>query len=297
MTSSTQVLPESSHPRPPVRHTTMNTFEQHRTHLTAVATRILGPGGDAEDAVQETWLRLERTDVSDVENLRGWLTTVVSRICLDQLRSRTARREDLIDTHVERPANGPTPEDDAVIAEAVGSALQTVLDELNPPERVAFVLHDLFAVSFDEIAQLLDRSPAATRQLASRARRRIRGSTPASAPGRDVVDAFLAAARAGEFESLLALLDPDVVCRADATSVAMGGPVPLLVGPYDVAHRFNGGAQSALLTIVDGLAGAAWMYRGQAKVIFDFTIVDGLIVAIDMLSDPDVLAGLVLEKA
>lgn len=275
----------------------METFEEHRSHLTAVATRILGPGGDAEDAVQEAWLRLERTDVSAVDNLRGWLTTVVSRICLDQLRSRTARREDLVDAHVERPAPGPTPEDDAVVAEAVGSAMQTVLDELSPPERVAFVLHDLFAVSFDEIAEMLERSPAATRQLASRARRRIRGTTPATAPGREVVEAFLKAARAGEFDSLLALLDPDVVCRADATSVAMGGPVPLLRGPHDVANRFNGGAQAALLTIVDGLAGAAWMYRGEARVIFDFTVVDDRIVAIDLLSDPDVLAGLVLEKA
>jgi RNA polymerase sigma factor (sigma-70 family) len=272
-------------------------FEEHRIHLTAVATRILGPGGDAEDAVQEAWLRFERADVSEVENLRGWLTTVVSRICLDQLRSRTARREDLVDTHLERPTDALTPEDDAVVAEAVGSAMQTVLDELSPPERVAFVLHDLFAVSFDEIAEMLDRSPAATRQLASRARRRIRSTTPATAPGREVVDAFLKAARAGEFDSLLALLDPDVVLRADATAVAMGGPVPLLIGPHDVANRFNGGAQSALLTIVDGLAGAAWMYRGEAKVIFDFTILDDRIVAIDMLSDPDVLAGLVLEKA
>ena len=271
-------------------------FEEHRIHLTAVATRILGPGGDAEDAVQEAWLRFERADVSEVENLRGWLTTVVSRICLDQLRSRTARREDLVDTHLERPTDALTPEDDAVVAEAVGSAMQTVLDELSPPERVAFVLHELFAVSFDEIAEMLDRSPAATRQLASRARRRIRSTTPATAPGREVVDAFLKAARAGEFDSLLALLDPDVVLRADATAVAMGGPVPLLVGAHDVANRFNGGAAALFTTVVDGLAGAAWMYRGEAKVIFDFTIVDDKIVAIDMLSDPDVMAGLVLEK-
>lgn len=275
----------------------MEPFEEHRTHLIAVATRILGPGGDAEDAVQEAWLRYDRTDVSGVENLRGWLTTVVSRICLDQLRSRTARREDLVDTQLERPADGLTPEDDAVVAEAVGSAMQTVLDELSPPERVAFVLHDLFAVSFDEIADLLERSPAATRQLASRARRRIRGTTPATAPGREVVDAFLKAARAGEFDSLLALLDPDVVCRADAASVSMGGPVPLLVGPHAVANRFNGGAQAARLTIVDGLAGAAWMHRGEAKVIFDFTVIDDKIVAIDLLADPEVLAGLVLEAA
>ena len=275
---------------------TNDSFEEHRSHLVTVATRVLGPGGDAEDAVQEAWLRYERADVSDVENLRGWLTTVVSRICLDELRSRTARREDLVEEHLERPGDAPTPEDDAVVAEAVGGAMQTVLDELNPPERVAFVLHDLFAVSFDEIAEMLDRSPAATRQLASRARRRIRGTTPATAPGREVVDAFLKAARAGEFDSLLALLDPDVVCRADATSVAMGGPVPLLVGARDVANRFNGGAAALFTTIVDGLAGAAWMHRGEAKVIFDFTVVDDKIVAIDMLSDPDVLDGLVLEK-
>lgn len=274
----------------------MNNFEEHRSHLVAVATRILGPGGDAEDAVQEAWLRYSRSDVSEVENLRGWLTTVVSRICLDQLRSRTARREDLVDAHRERATDAPTPEDDAVVAEAVGGAMQAVLDELTPPERVAFVLHDLFAVSFDEIAEMLDRSPAATRQLASRARRRIRGTTPATAPGREVVDAFLKAARAGEFDSLLALLDPDVVCRADATSVAMGGPVPLLEGAHDVANRFNGGAAALFTTIVDGLAGAAWMHRGEAKVVFDFTIIDGKIVAIDMLSDPEVLDGLVLAK-
>lgn len=274
----------------------MNNFEEHRSHLVAVATRILGPGGDAEDAVQEAWLRYSRADVSEVENLRGWLTTVVSRICLDQLRSRTARREDLVDAHRERATDAPTPEDDAVVAEAVGGAMQAVLDELTPPERVAFVLHDLFAVSFDEIAEMLDRSPAATRQLASRARRRIRGTTPATAPGREVVDAFLKAARAGEFDSLLALLDPDVVCRADATSVAMGGPVPLLEGAHDVANRFNGGAAALFTTIVDGLAGAAWMHRGEAKVVFDFTIIDDKIVAIDMLSDPEVLDGLVLAK-
>lgn len=275
----------------------MTTFEDHRSHLTAVATRILGPGGDAEDAVQEAWLRYDRTDVSEVENLRGWLTTVVSRICLDQLRSRTARREDLVETHLERPADSPSPEDDLVVAEAVGGAMQTVLDESSPPERVAFVLHDLFAVSFDEIAEMLDRTPAATRQLASRARRRIRGTTPATAPGREVVEAFLKAARAGEFDTLLALLDPEVVCRADATAVAMGGPVPLLVGSDAVANRFNGGAAALFPTIVDGLAGAAWMHRGEAKVIFDFTVVDDRIVAIDMLSDPEMLAGLVLEKA
>jgi len=273
-----------------------SSFEEHRSHLTAVASRILGPGGDAEDAVQETWLRYQRVDTCDVDNLRGWLTTVASRICLDQLRSRTARREDLVDHHLERPADGPTPEDDAVMADAVGSAMQTVLDELSPPERVAFVLHDLFAVSFDEIAGMLDRSPAATRQLASRARRRIRGTAPALAPGREVVDAFLRAARAGEFTSLLALLDPDVVLRADATTVGMG-TAAVLVGPHDVAARFNGGAQSAKLTIVDGRPGAAWMLRGEAKVVFDFTVVDDRIVAIDMLADPDVLAGLVLEPA
>lgn len=271
-------------------------FEAHRPHLTAVATRILGAGGDAEDAVQEAWLRYERADVADVENLRGWLTTVVSRICLDQLRSRTARREDPVSGHPDAASLEPTPEDDALVAEAVGSAMQTVLDELTPPERVAFVLHDLFAVSFDEIAEMLDRSPAATRQLASRARRRVRGTTPATAPGRGVVDAFLKAARVGEFDSLLALLDPDVVLRADSTVTAMG-PAPLLVGRHDVADRFNGGAQTALLTIVDGLAGAAWMHRGEARVVFDFVVLDDRIVAIDMLADPDVLAGLVLEPA
>ncbi|MCW2832343.1 MAG: polymerase sigma factor [Nocardioides sp.] len=158
------------------------------------------------------------------------------------------------------------------------------------------MLHDLFAVSFDEIAALLDRSPTATRQLASRARRRIRGTIPAAAPGREVADAFLRAARAGELDTLIALLDPDVVLRADATAAAMG-PAPLLMGPQDVANRFNGGAQSAKLMVVDGLAGAAWMHRGEAKVVFDFTLIDDRIVAIDLLADPDVLASLVLEPA
>src|SRR5687768_10025815 len=202
-------------------------FEEHRAHLRAVAYRMLGSASDAEDAVQEGWIRLGRTDVSGVENLRAWLTTVVARVCLDMLRTRTSRREDPLDTHVPDPliarADGD-PETDAVLADSVGLALLVVLETLEPAERLAFVLHDVFGMTFDEIAPIVDRSPVAARQLASRARRRVQSEAPNSdrdlRQQRRVVDAFLAAVRDGDFEHLVTLLDPDIVLRADGGALA-----------------------------------------------------------------------------
>jgi len=202
-------------------------FEQHRAHLRAVAYRMLGSAAEAEDAVQEGWIRLGRTDVSGVENLRAWLTTVVARVCLDMLRARTSRREDPLDTHVPDPVIARAddhPESQAEQADSVGLALLVVLETLEPAERLAFVLHDVFGMTFDEIAPIVDRSSVAARQLASRARRRVQGRAPKPEPNlreqREVVDAFLAAAREGDFEGLVAVLDPDIVLRADAGALA-----------------------------------------------------------------------------
>src|SRR3954469_12782576 len=205
-------------------------FEANRTHLRAVAYRMLGSVSEADDAVQEAWLRLSRTDASQVANLGGWLTTVVARVSLDMLRSRTARREQPLETHVPEPIvssdAGADPEQEALIADSVGLALLVVLETLSPAERLAFVLHDMFGVPFDEIAPIVDRSPVAARQLASRARRRVRGAAPAPDPDlarqRQVVDAFLAAARDGDFDALVAVLDPDVVLRVDRGAVRPG---------------------------------------------------------------------------
>src|SRR6266513_1929671 len=202
-------------------------FEQHRAHLRAVAYRMLGSASEAEDAVQESWIRLGRTDVSAVENLRAWLTTVVARVCLDMLRTRTSRREDPLDTHVPDPVitrAAEDPESDAMLADSVGLALLVVLETLEPAERLAFVLHDVFGMTFDEIAPIVDRSPVAARQLASRARRRVQTKAPSSdrdlRQQRRVVNAFLAALREGNFEHLVALLDPDIVLRADGGALA-----------------------------------------------------------------------------
>ena len=274
-------------------------FESHRGRLHTLALRVLGGSAEADDAVQETWLRLARTDVSDVANLGGWLTTVCARICLDHLRSRSSRREaplpDEDDAVLTR-----TPEDDAVMSDSVGVAMMVVLDTLAPAERLAFVLHDMFAVPFEEIAGMLGRTTTATRQLASRARRRVQDTDTKPdvdrARQREVVNAFLAAARNGEFEALVELLHPDAVVRADAVTVAMG-VAPELVGADAVANRFNGGAQSAFLTLLDGYAAAAWMLQGQPKVVFGFTIEDGRIVEIEMIGDPEVIPTLDLVKA
>ena len=275
-------------------------FESQRSRLHTLALRVLGGSAEADDAVQETWLRLARTDVSDVANLGGWLTTVCARICLDHLRSRSSRREaplpDEDDAVLTR-----TPEDDAVMSDSVGVAMMVVLDTLAPAERLAFVLHDMFAVPFDEIAGMLGRTTTATRQLASRARRRVQGTDTKPdvdrARQREVVNAFLAAARNGEFEALVALLHPDVAIRADAATVSMGGVEAEMVGAEAVATRFNGGARALRVTLLDGYAGALWMHRGETRVVFGFTIEDGRIVEIEMLADPDVLPTLDLARA
>ena len=277
-------------------------FEEHRVHMRAVAFRLLGTTTEADDAVQEAWLRVSRAGAGGVENLRGWLTTVVSRVCLNMLEARRSRREDPLDPHAPGPsgrsASGPDPEQEALLADAVGPALLVVLETLDPAERLAFVLHDVFGVPFDEIATIVGRSPVAARQLASRARRRVQGSEAVPdadrARQRAIVDAFLAAARNGDFGALLALLDADVVMRADRTAVArpraqLEGEVR---GATAVARAFTGRAQGAQTAVVDGAVGAVWASGGTPRVAFEFTIVSGKIVAIDLLADPALLQEL-----
>jgi RNA polymerase sigma-70 factor, ECF subfamily len=271
-------------------------FEVHRPHLRAVAYRMLGSATEADDAVQEAWLRLHRADTSGVENLGGWLTTVVARVCLNMLQSRRSRREEPLDAR--EPETAPGPEHQAVLADSVGLALLVVLDTLTPAERLAFVLHDLFAVPFDEIGPIVERTPAAARQLASRARRRVQGTAPAGDPDparrRQVVAAFLAASRGGDFDALLALLDPDVVLRADAAVVRMGGAAEVR-GAAAVAETFSGRAQAARAAFVNGAPGAVWSVDGQPRVVFAFTIMDGDIIAIDMIADRDRIGAMDLQ--
>ncbi|MFI0410873.1 sigma-70 family RNA polymerase sigma factor [Actinomadura sp. 3N508] len=284
-------------------------FERHRRHLRSVAYRMLGSSGEADDALQEAWLRASGAGAGagEVENIGGWLTTIVGRVSLNMLRSRGTRREDPLDDHVPSAPSAPaglardaavTPEDEAVLADSVGQAMLVVLDTLAPAERLAFVLHDMFAMPFDEIAPIVERTPAATRQLASRARRRVQDAPAATGHDlsrlRQVVDAFLAASRAGEFEELLALLDPEVLLRADAAGVATGAPA-LVRGASAVAETFSGRARATRPAIIDGAAGLVWSVGGRPRVVFDFTIVDGRIVAIDLLADPGTLAQLDLE--
>ncbi|MFF3455413.1 sigma-70 family RNA polymerase sigma factor [Streptomyces sp. NPDC002730] len=276
-------------------------FEEHRAHLRAVAYRMLGSSAEADDAVQEAWLRLSRSDTGDVENLGGWLTTVVARVSLNMLRSRKTRREDPWDAHLPEPAVGhedtADPEHQALLADSVGLALLVVLDTLAPAERLAFVLHDMFAVPFDEIAPIVERTPAATRQLASRARRRVQGT-----PGvpetdvtrqREVVDAFLAASRGGDFDALLALLDPDVVLRTDTAAALSGAGAAR--GAAAVADTFAGRAKAAQPALINGSAGLVWAPGGRPRVVFGFTITHGRITAIDILADAERLSGLDLE--
>jgi RNA polymerase sigma-70 factor (ECF subfamily) len=271
-------------------------FESHRPHLRAVAYRMLGSPTEADDAVQEAWLRLSRADTGDVENLGGWLTTVVARVCLNMLQSRRSRREEPLDAR--EPEAAPGPEHEAVLADSIGLALLVVLDTLTPAERLAFVLHDLFAVPFEEIAPIVDRTPAAARQLASRARRRVQGTAPAGDPDparrRQVVAAFLAASRGGDFDALLGLLDPEVVLRADAAGVRMGAPAEVRGGPA-VAETFSGRAQAARSALINGEPGVVWAVDGRPRVVFAFTIMDGDIVAIDMIADPARLGVLDIE--
>jgi RNA polymerase sigma-70 factor (ECF subfamily) len=273
-------------------------FEQHRTHLRGMAHRMLGSPAAAEDAVQEAWLRLSRSDTSGVENLRGWLTTVVARVCLDALRSRKTRREESLEIS-ERPAGALDPEHETLLADSIGSALLAVLETLPPAERVAFVLHDSFDLSFEEIAPIVGRTPVAARKLASRARQRMQGPPGIARVDRDrkqeVVSAFLAASRGGELGALLALLDPDAVLRADPVAVRMGAQAEVR-GARAVAETFKGRAQAAQLAIVDGAAGAVWWAGGEPRVVFGFTILAGSIVAIDLLADPDRLRLLDLKS-
>jgi len=271
-------------------------FEDYRGRLRAVAYRMLGSASEADDAVQEAWLRLSRSDAGAVENLGGWLTTVVARVCLNMLQARRSRREEPVGADLPdplaHPGDGHDPEQQALAAEGVGLALLVVLDTLTPAERLAFVLHDLFGVPFEEIAPIVDRSPAAARQLASRARRRVQGAPPPDADlarQRAVVDAFLAASRQGNFEALVALLDPDVVLRADPAAVRTGAAAEAR-GAAAVAGTFSGRARAARPALVDGAPGAVWAPGGRPQVAFAFTVADGRIVAIDLLADPERLA-------
>jgi RNA polymerase sigma factor (sigma-70 family) len=276
-------------------------FEESRPHLRAVAYRLLGSREEADDAVQESWIRVSRSDPEKVENLTGWLSTIVAHVCLDMLRSRRARPEDPVGTQIPESLTDPSelaaPEQHALIADSIGPAMLVVLDALSPPERVAFVLHDIFGVSFEEIAPIIGKTAAASRQLGSRARRRVQGTSHAPSAStsrqRAVVDAFLAASREGHFEALLALLDPDVVLRGDVAVIAAGGPAGVC-GADEVAQTFSGRARGAQLALIDGEAGLVWAPRGQPRVVFALHIDGDVIVRIDMIADPGHLAGLEL---
>jgi RNA polymerase sigma factor (sigma-70 family) len=271
-------------------------FEENRPHLRAVAYRVLGSASEADDAVQEAWLRFSRSGAGEVENLGGWLTTIVARVSLNMLQSRRLRREDPIDPGIDQAdAGGTDPEHEAVLADSVGLALLVVLDTLTPAERLAFVLHDMFAMPFDEIAPIVERSPAAARQLASRARRRVQqADVPPEAEAtrrREIVGAFLAASRGGDFDALLAMLDPDIVLRADAVAAQMGASSEVR-GAVAVAGTFSGRAAAARTALIDGIPGMMWAQGGQIRVVFDFIISGGKIVAIEMIADPERLAQL-----
>jgi RNA polymerase sigma factor (sigma-70 family) len=268
-------------------------FEANRSHLRAVAYRMLGSRSEVDDAVQEAWLRLSRSDAREIENLSGWLTTVVARVCLDMLRSRKSRREEPLGPHVPEPIANPENEQEAELADSVGTALLVVLETLNPAERLAFVLHDMFAVPFEEIAPIVGRTPAAARQLASRARRRVQGAPSAPdadvARQRKVVDAFLAASRNGDFEALLAVLDPDVVFRADPVAVRMGGS-PEIRGAAAVAETFKGRAQAAKPALIDGAVGIAVIFGGKLRIALRLTMTDDRIAGIEAVADPERLS-------
>src|SRR5580698_1836898 len=273
-------------------------FETNRGRLRAVAYRMLGSLTEADDAVQEAWLRVARADASEVDNLSAWLTTIVARVCLNALRSRNARREEPLDAHVPDPvigrADGANPEDQALLADSVGLALQVVLETLTPAERLAFVLHDTFGLPFEEIAPMVDRSPAAARQLASRARRRVRGADVHSpdrdvARQREVVDAFFAAAHGGDFDALVAVLDPDVVSRIDAGAGALI-PSGVLHGAETVARQTLAIASIAAPkhpVLVNGAAGVVITLDGQPVAVMGFTVSGGKVVEINSIVDPD----------
>jgi RNA polymerase sigma-70 factor (ECF subfamily) len=277
-----------------------NQFEENRPHLRAVAYRMLGSLSEAEDAVQEGWLRLSRSDTSAVENLSGWLTTVVARVSLDMLRSRKSKHEESLEKYAEHVEQAPDtlpdrkdeidPEQEALLADSVGLALLVVLETLAPAERLAFVLHDMFDLSFDEIAPIVDRSPTAARQLASRARRRIQGAETVRNPDltsqRQVVDAFLAAARGGNFEALLAVLDPEAVLRSDPAALPPGAPTEIR-GAAAIANRAaKGSARAAQPALVNGEVGVIIAPRGRLLMVLRFTITNGKIIEIEAVADP-----------
>jgi RNA polymerase sigma-70 factor (ECF subfamily) len=280
-------------------------FEEHRSRLRAVAYRMLGSLSEADDAVQETWLRLNRTGADEVENLGGWLTTVVARVSLNMLRSRRTRREEPLEMRMPEPivdrADGTNPEHEALLADSVGLAMLVVLETLNPAERLAFVLHDMFAVPFDEIAPIVDRSPDATRQLASRARRRVQGE-PAVPDAdldtqREVLDAFLAAAREGDFEALVAVLDPDVVLRADRGGVPSGAP-RVVRGAENVARgalAFSRQDIEVRPALVNGAVGTVTFREGQPFAIAGFTIRNRRVAEMDIIADPERLSRIDLQ--
>lgn len=265
-------------------------FEANRNHLRAVAYRMLGSGGEADDAVQEAWLRLSRTDTAEVGNLGGWLTTVVARICLDVLRARKSRREEPLGPHVPEPVvHQDNLDQEAVMADSVGAALLVVLETLAPAERLAFVLHDMFAMPFEDIAPVVGRSVVATRQLASRARRRVQGAAPAAeadiARDRRVVDAFLTAARSGDFAALLEVLDPDIVVRADPVAVRMGSLAEIR-GAAAVAEVFKGRAQAARPALVDGAMAVAVFMGSQIRIVLKLTLANDRIAAMEAIAEP-----------
>jgi RNA polymerase sigma-70 factor, ECF subfamily len=280
-------------------------FEAQRSHLRSVAYRMLGSQAEAEDAVQETFVRLMRGGTSGVDNLAGWLTTIVARVCLDMLRQRKSRSEVPVDIEVDALLATDDLERDKLIADSVGAAMLVVLETLTPAERVAFVLHDLFNISFDEIAPVLGRSPMAARQLASRGRRRVQGAraTPEADRGRqrEVVRAFLAASQSGDFSALLAILDPDVVLRADAAAVEASvranvpGIAAEIVGRDPVANIFRGRARAAQLAFVDGDSGLVFAPGGRPRVVVEFVLDNGRIVEISMIADPERIAALDLQ--
>lgn len=273
-------------------------FEASRAHLWSVAFRMLGSRAEAEDAVQETWLRVDRASPEGIENITGWLTTIVARLCLDRLRSRQSRPEDLVGHQLPEPeveaGDDLDPAHRALMADSVGPALLVILDQLAPAERVAFVLHDIFAVPFDEIAVIVGRTPTAARKLASRGRRRVRNASAAPDHGRDrqreVVEAFLAASRSGDFAALLALLAPDVKFQVDASAIRTGAPAGAQ-GAAAVARQFAGRGQGVRLALVDGVAGWASALKGRAKLVFVFDVAGGEIVRIDMIADPERVRG------
>jgi RNA polymerase sigma factor (sigma-70 family) len=268
-------------------------FESNRARLRAVAYRMLGSTGEVDDAVQETWLRLSRSDTSAVENLCGWLTTVVARVCLDMLRSRKSRREEPMGPHVPEPVVDDAHRRDAEMADSVGAALLVVLETLAPAERLAFVLHDMFAVPFEEIASIVGRTPAAARQLASRARRRVQGTPPPDADfdrRKNIVDAFLRASREGDFEGLLAVLDPDVVLRVDTAAQRLGSLAEIR-GATAVAEAFKGRAQAARPALVDGTLAVAVIVGGQLRIVLRLALSGERISAVEAVADADRLGS------